>query len=62
MNKRMYKHICIGIFTKEANGDKSVAYIFNNPHTGIIFEKNLMPLLDAVGIYIFTYIYIYMYI
>eukprot|EP00596_Hydrurales_sp_CCMP1899_P004199 CAMPEP_0119034944 /NCGR_PEP_ID=MMETSP1177-20130426/1954_1 /TAXON_ID=2985 /ORGANISM="Ochromonas sp, Strain CCMP1899" /LENGTH=253 /DNA_ID=CAMNT_0006992783 /DNA_START=249 /DNA_END=1010 /DNA_ORIENTATION=+ len=39
-----------GKFTKEADGDKSVAYMFSNPYTGVIFEKTLMPLLDAVGI------------
>jgi hypothetical protein len=42
---------CIqGAFTKEADGDKSVAYLFSSPYTGIIFEKKLMPLLDAIGI------------
>lgn len=38
-----------GDFRNEADGDKSVAYLFSNPYTGIIFEKTLMPLLDAIG-------------
>ena len=38
-----------GDFKDEADGDKSVAYLFSNPYTGIIFEKTLMPLLDAIG-------------
>lgn len=38
-----------GAFKKEADGDKSVAYLFSSPYTGILFEKELMPLLDAIG-------------
>ena len=26
-----------------------MAYLFSNPYTGVIFEKKLMPLLDAIG-------------
>ncbi len=39
-----------GEFTDEADGDKAVAYAFNTPIIGVLFEKELMPLLDAISI------------
>ena len=48
---------CKGAFRQEADGDKSVAYSFPNPYTGVIFEKKLMPLLDAIGTYMRTYLH-----
>ena len=39
-----------GVFKDEAIGDKAVAYLFTSPYNGVIFQKKLMPLLDAVTI------------
>jgi hypothetical protein len=38
-----------GYFTCEAYGDKAVSFQFDSVYTGCIFEKKLMPLIDAIG-------------
>ena len=37
-----------GSFQREADGDKTVGYSFNDVQNGVIFEKKLMPLFDAI--------------
>lgn len=39
-----------GSFTEEADGTFTVAYCFTSPYQGVMFEKRLMTVVEAVGL------------
>ena len=38
-----------GIFTAEADGDKTVAYLLDSPFSGVFYNKSLVPLHRLIG-------------